>query len=197
MYEQSGSWNLYYRETDPKIRARMLPELLADEPDDGAGPYRLLLFKARHEDPEDPEKEIDRYLWNCVNFAQIYRSSRFFKKNAGKEVRKAMAEMELPQAASKDPGKELAAYWEIRNAAARYLRTCSDSGYRRTLFGMMSSGEADRADQICKDIWEMTTGLALRLGLEEELWLWIRAVQDQYCSAFPDGQSRLLAYGKK
>lgn len=197
MYEQSARWNEYYRELEPIRRRELFEQLCLTEPDDGANAYRRQLFEARHVDPKQPGREVDRFLFNCLSFSQIWASARMFKKHARREVLDALREMHSDRAAEYGEAGERAFYWEIRNAAARYLKTCEGSGYNRALFGMIASGDDSRAERICRDVWRSTDGLAERLDLGDELRVWSRAVQDSYFMSDPGAQRRYNEYCEK
>ena len=194
MYEQSARWNEYYRELEPKRRREQLEQLCAAEPDDGANAYRRMLFEARYVDPKQPGREVDRFLFNCLSFAQLWASARMFKKHARRETLQALQDMLADRAPAYGEAGERAFYWEIRNAAARYLMTCRDSGYNRSLFGMIASGDESRADRICRDVWRMSDGLAERLGLGDALRVWNRAVKDAYYMSDPGAERKYKQY---
>ena len=50
---------------------------------------------------------------------------------------------------------------------------------------------------MCKDAWQMSVGVSERLGLEEEMRVWIRAVTDEYAMTDPKGLERLKEYHEK
>ena len=197
MYEQSARWNEYYRELEPKKRRALLDELCLTEPDDGANAFRQRLYRARYVDEKQPGREVDRFLFNCLSFVQLWQSAKLFRRHAKKEVLAALRDMLSEEAAQYGEAGERALYWELRNAAARYLRTCSDSGYNRALFGMIASGDESRADRVCRDIWRMTDGLTKQLSLQGELRLWSRAVQDAYFTSDGGAQARLEKYSRE
>ena len=190
MLEQSIGWSVYYRETDPEKRLAMLEELLEKETDDGANAYRKRLADLRYGVSPDTGARTDMLLWQCVNFSQIYSSSRFFKGMGRKEVRQALEQLGYDEASSYGEAGESALYWELRNGARRYFQTCMGADYRRMLFGLMSSGEESKKEQMCKDAWHMSGGLSARLGLEDYMQLWTKAVQDEYFSCDPAGRQR-------
>lgn len=194
MYRLSGAWHSFYSEPDPMRRRRMLQELLLSETDDGANQYRLLLFNARHGDEKKNSSELDRFLFQFVNMVQVYRSARIFRKNARREAEKLMKELLWADAARYGEAGECALYWELRNAAMRYFKTCESSGYNRGLFGMVASGDDSRKDRICREIWQMTTGLTERCGLQSELSIWNRAVTDAYYAYDGGAYERLRDY---
>lgn len=199
MYEQSSGWKAYYCEPDPKKRRKMLDELFETEPDDGANMYRLRLWEARYLDPKHPGAEVDRFLFQFVNMIQLYRTARLYRKSAIRQITRAFQEMLFSEAAACGAAGEGALYWELRNAAARYLKTCEASGYNRAVFGMVPSSDFGRRNRVCQEIWEMTRGLAARTGMEQEMQLWNRAVLDAYSQFDYSAQGRLAAYesGKK
>ena len=120
MVDLSAAWAEYYRELQPVRRREMLAALCENEPDDGANAYRRLLLDARHTDPRDPGREVDRMLFMCVSFIQLCQSARLFRRGAAKDARRAMSEMRFDEAPSYGEAGERALYWEIRNAAARW-----------------------------------------------------------------------------
>lgn len=197
MYEQSSRWNEYYRELEPKRRREQLDLLCMTEPDDGANAYRIKLYKARYVDEKQPGREVDRFLFNCLSFSQLWQSAKLFKRHARKETLEALRDMLWDEAAEYGEAGERALYWEIRNTAARYLSTCDGAGYNRRLFGMIASGDESRADRICQDVWRMTDGLAERVGLQSELKLWNRAVQDAYFMSDGGARKRFEELGNR
>ena len=191
MYEQSAKWNMVYQELNPAERKRLYEELKASEPDDGANPYREKLLEVRYTDPKQPGKEVDFFLFQCVSLIQTYRIAAFARRNAIREVENALQLMLYDEASQYGEAGERALYWELRNAAARYFKTCEASGYNRALFGLVSSNEEGRQTRMCRDAWQITRGLSQRTGLEERLRVWNQAVLDAYLQADGDGADRL------
>ena len=83
---------------------------------------------------------------------------------------------------------------EIRNAARRYFETCKTDGYHRKFFGIAASKPEEKEKQRCIDVWRMTYGLAERLGLEEEMDLFCRALSEAYRLSRVDGLTLTEAY---
>ena len=191
MYEISPAWNEYYRELEPERRSQILERLLSQEPDDGSDSSRKRLFALRYLSGEDPKPSVDRYLWQCVNFAQIYDTSRIFRKNGRREAERFLKENGYHELIEAGPEGEKALYWEIRNAAKRFFTTCSGSGYRRALFGLLSPREEDQKQQMTLDTWKMTTGIGERLGMSDTLNLWTKAVMDEYRLTDPQAEDRM------
>lgn len=190
MYEQSARWNEYYRELNPSYRRQMLDKLCMTEPDDGANLFRLQLWEQRHRD-DGRDGEVDRFLFQCVNLVQAYRTARWFRRSAARQTRKVLQGMLFEEAFLLGEAGERALYWELRNVAARYLKTCEGSGYNRAMFGMVASGDASRSERICREIWEMTRGLAARTGLENEMRIWNQAILDAYSMFDGNAEARM------
>ena len=191
MMKSDPAWAGYYRETEPSRRRQLLYQLVEQAPDDSVNPLRIRLFALRHTDPQNPDHEIDRILWQCVSFIQVCASARFFRNRARKDVEASLSAIGYDEMSGySDPG-ERAMYWEIRNGARRYFKTCSDSGYHRALFGLVSSSDNDRLRQMKKDVREMTVVLSERLRYFDRLRIWNQAVIDEYGLADPQGAAEL------
>lgn len=197
MYELSPGWEVYYREDDPKRRRGMLDEMFTAEADDGANMFRLRLWEARHLDAKQPKAEVDRFLFQFVNLIQVYRTARMFRRNAARQVEQAMREMLLPEAEAYGVAGECAVYWELRNAAVRYLKICESPAYNRALFGMVASKDSAKRIRVCQEIWEMTRGLADRTGMEQQMQIWNRAVLDAYFQYDAGAQERMAEFEAK
>lgn len=136
-------------------------------------------------------------LFMCVSFLQLYKSSRLFRKGAEKEIRNTFRELAIDRAdAYGDAGRE-ACRLEMRNAAARYFKTCEHPGFNRRFFGLTASGDEGKRNRMCRDAWQMSEGLAERTGLQQEMAGWNRAVLEAYSAAEPDGQNRLREYRRQ
>lgn len=190
MYEQSSKWNTYYMELEPERRLAILEELFMTQPDDGANEYRRLLFSRRYEEPRTPGKYVDRMLFQCANLTQIYKSSRIFKRSAKKEIKQIWEDFLFEVAGDYGEPGEKALYWEIRNASARYFKTCLSDSYGRTLFGIMKSGDLNRQEKTCRDAWEMSEGVSARLGEGERMRIWNMAVRDSYFMSDANAKDR-------
>ena len=197
MYQMSPVWQEYYIQLEPDRRKELLHRLLKEEADDGANAVRQKLFSLRYMEEGKTEPSVDRWLWACVNFVQVFSTSRFLKRGGRKEVEQFLDSSGYREALSAGERGETALYWEIRNAAKRYFKTCMGSEYRRSLFGLLSPNASDQKRQMCLEVWRMTEGLEKRLGMQEELKLWTKAVQDEYRTTDPSAPARLKEISDK
>ena len=148
---RSTDWAAFYRELDPGKRKELLAACSGDAPEDGTERFRKQLFQARHTDPKRPEHEVDLMLFMCVNFIQLYKSARLFRKGARRDVLASFSQLQCDQAAAFGDAGQEALYLEFRNAAARYFKTCESPGYNRRFFGLAASGEENRRERMCRD----------------------------------------------
>ena len=188
MTEQSIRWNEYYREVKPSARKRILEKLLAEGADDGADEFRELLFRERYVDPKAPEREVDRFLFECVNLIQIFHSGRIFRKMGQKELLRIAGIFHLEDAGKYGKPGEEALYSELRNTAKYYFRTCTGTGYRRGTFGLVSSSAQEKKRQMVKDAWEMSLGVTRRMKEEGRFGIWNRAVRDELFFGDPEAE---------
>lgn len=197
MYEQSAKWNMFYRELEPAKRREMFDELQMTEPDDGANEYRKRLLEARYTDPKEPEREVDHFLWQCLNLPYLYKSAKLMSFGSKKEVKKVLDALCAGEAKEYGESGEKAFYWEMRNAAGRYFSTCGGRNYRRKFFGLLSASEEEQVLQTCKDAWEMSCGIARRVGLEDEMKVFCQAVRDEYTTVDDGAAARFEEYDKE
>ncbi|MCR5304104.1 MAG: hypothetical protein K6E33_06025 [Lachnospiraceae bacterium] len=197
MYEQSAGWNEYYRELEPKRRKELFEKLISEDEDDGANEFRKRLFETRYTDPKNPGQEVDRFLWQCVNFIFLFKTMRIFVKSTKKEVLKAAKELCIEDAAPFGDAGTKALYWEFRNTLKRYFMTCESSSYRRKMFGLMSASDEEKTWQKCLDAWQMSRGVSLKFGVSEELALWNEAVRDEYSCQDPEALARYESYDRE
>ena len=185
----------YYEEIDPAKRKKILNEhLAAAEGSDPAASYRKALYEYRFVDPADPERKLDRFMLAFLDFLYLYRSSRILPGRYVKEVEATIGDLELDERVHTDPLFTEAFSLEVRNAARRYFDTCKTDGYHRKFFGITSSKPEEKEKQRCIDVWRMSYGLAERLGLEEKMDLFCRALSEAYRLSRVDGLTLMEAY---
>ena len=195
MADLSDLLESYYEEIDPTRRKKILDEYLAAAGDsDPAAAYRKALYEYRYVDPADPQKKLDRVMLAFLDFLYLYRSSRVLPGRYVKEVQATIKALELDEKVHADPLFAEAFGMEIRNAARRYFETCKTDGYHRKFFGITASKPEEKEKQRCIDVWRMSYGLAERLGLEEEMDLFCRALSEAYRLSRVDGLTLTEAY---
>ena len=185
----------YYEDIDPAKRRNILDEYIAAAGgSDPAASYRKALYEYRYVDPADPQKKLDRVMLAFLDFLYLYRSSRVLPGRYVKEVQATIKALELDEKVHADPLFAEAFGMEIRNAARRYFETCKTDGYHRKFFGITASKPEEKEKQRCIDVWRMSYGLAERLGLEEEMDLFCRALSEAYRLSRVDGLTLTEAY---
>ena len=185
----------YYEEIDPAKRRNILDEYIATAGDsDPAASYRKALYEYRNVDPADPQRKLDRFMLAFLDFLYLYRSSRILPGRYVKEVKTTIGSLELDERVHTDPLFAEAFSLEVRNAARRYFETCKTDGYHRKFFGITASKPEEKEKQRCIDVWRISYGLAERLGLEEEMDLFCRALSEAYRLSRVDGLTLAEAY---
>ena len=167
----------YYEEIDPAKRKKILDEYLA-----AAG------------DSDPAAAKLDRFMLAFLDFLYLYRSSRVLPGRYVKEVEATIGALEHDERVHTDPLFAEAFSLEVRNAARRYFDTCKTDGYHRKFFGIAASKPEEKEKQRCIDVWRMSYGLAERLGLEEEMDLFCRALSEAYRLSRVDGLTLTEAY---
>ncbi len=195
MADLSDLLESYYEEIDPAKRRKILDEYIAAAGDsDPAASYRKALYEYRNVDPADPQRKLDRFMLAFLDFLYLYRSSRILPGRYVKEVETTIGSLELDERDHTDPLFAEAFSLEVRNAARRYFETCKTDGYHRKFFGITASTPEEKEKQRCIDVWRMSYGLAERLGLEEEMDLFCRALSEAYRLSRVDGLTLAEAY---
>ena len=195
MADLSDLLESYYEEIDPAKRRKILAEYIAAAGDsDPAASYRKALYEYRNVDPADPQRKLDRFMLAFLDFLYLYRSSRILPGRYLKEVKTTIGSLELDERVHTDPLFAEAFSLEVRTAARRYFETCKTDGYHRKFFGITASKPEEKEKQRCIDVWRMSYGLAERLGLEEEMDLFCRALSEAYRLSRVDGLTLAEAY---
>ena len=185
----------YYEELDPDRRRALFAQYLAAAGEsDPAAAYRKALFDYRHVDAAAPERKLDRFMLAFLDYLYLFRSSRVLPGRHVKEVLATLKALEGDQKVHTDPEYEKAFCLEVRNAVRRYFDTCKTDGYHRKFFGIAASKPEEKEKQRCIDAWRMSYGLAQRLGIEEDMALFCKAVSEEYRLSRVDGLSLEDAY---
>ena len=195
MADQNELLENYYEELDPDKRRVLLDEYLSGAPsEDPAAEYRKVLFDYRYTDPKDPERRVDNYMWALLSLMYTHRGSVIFPHRNVKEVRRIMKDLERDERVHTDECFAEAFMLEVRNAVRRYFDTCKSDNYHKKLFGMTHSSSDEKEKQRCIDTWKMSAGLAQRVGLEDEMSLFNRAVAEEYRLSRADALTLEEAY---
>ena len=195
MYRLKEDWREFYEETDPDRRRELFETLAMEAEDDGANAYRKEFLDLRHTDPKDKNRKVDRFLWNIVNLPVYLGQKYLFRSGIERDGRRIIRELGLEHASEKKKKKRAAAYWEYRNAAARYLATCEDAGYARRFFGTMSSSKEEKLARTASDLYSITVTLPAKFGREKEMEIFIRAMQDAFLSYSKDAEKAWIEAG--
>lgn len=185
----------YYTETVPDRRKNKL-DAYSEDTVTKADQYRKDLYTARHVDKKHPEKPVDRFLFNLISLATITKSPGLFPKFRKREVLSILSSMQLDERPLQDPECEAVLYWEYRNAVRRYIGTCDDPSYGRSLLGMKPSDAAGRREKCCNDVWSFSYGVADLVGLQKEMTTLCHAANDEYCVLNPEVESLEAEYKK-
>ncbi len=197
MTESEFRWNQYYEETNPERRKEFLERTENQSADSGDDLLRRKLWDLRYIDPDDPERRVDLFLWQCVNLLCLYKTSGFlcFRKSAMRELQKTRATMGFDLAEEfGESGKRLL-YLEFRNAIRRYFGTCSDRSFRKKIFGVMTMDENEWQDKIAGNAWQLSVGLPERFHMIAEFALFSDAVHDEYFAQYPHSEERWQKFG--
>ena len=138
------------------------------------------LYEQRYVDPKHPEAEVDVFLWYIMALLQHFQNGGLFKNRRKKEILKLLSLMGIEDGMTTDEPEGCAAYMECRNAVRKYFECCSDSKYGGKLLGLIPSTEDDRSARMRLDAYSFSYGLAEKFGIEREMQLFLRAVDDEY-----------------
>ncbi len=186
MYLENACWMEFYRELDPDRRRDLYEEIARENEDDGANAFRRELMELRYTDPKDPRHRVDNFLWQMVILPGYLRPMYLIRAVGEREIRKIVTDLGLDGAGDWDDVKRSAAYWEFRNAADRYLSTCTGPGYAKKVFGIMQSTDEEKLNKTAKDFYSMTVTVPAKYGREEELEIFIAALQDSFLASSRD-----------
>ena len=197
MYELNPLWENYYNELKPDKRKKMLKELISSGEDDGANGLRQKLLKKRHTDPKDPGHQVDMFLMECAYLPSLYRKRKFFLVNMKNEIKRTKAHLCLDDVDKYTEMEKIALYWELRNAAKRYFKTCTGSRYGNRLMCISKATEDEKVRLAGRDAWQMSAGIARYCWQEKEMAIFCDAVKDAYVDYFEDGQEIFEHFAEK
>ena len=188
MYPEIESWKEFYEEMDPDRRKAIYEVNLKNLEDDGANALRGELIDLRYTDPRDPKHRVDNFLWQMVILPGFLRPIYFIKAVGEREIRGIIRDLGLSGAGDWDEAKRHAAYWEYRNAADRYLSTCTGPGYAKKLFGMMASSDEEKLARTARDLYSMAVTVPEKYGRQKELELFTSALKDSFITSSSDAE---------
>lgn len=198
MYEQDSIWDEYYRELKPEKRRMIYNDIIHSKAeDDGANAYRRHLYELRHRDPKNPKHQVDRFMLQFLIMPSFFYEKGRKRKADLRGIRRAIAAMEVNKADELSEPQKAALYWEIRNAARRYLETCKKDKYGSRLFGFVKSSEDRRAEMSCSEFWRMSIGIARRFEIEDEMRLLSDALVDEYALFDEEAAERFERYNEE
>lgn len=184
MYELDPEWEAYYQETEPKKRAKIAEEL-RESPTAAA---RAAIYEKRY------RRNADNFL-RCLVELQVLAGPFTSGKGALREIRKELSLLLLDGKTALTEEERTLLYWEIRNTTLRYLESTKSEDYARKYCGLVRSTEAEKKQRAAEDIWKMTEGIRKKVpagrdaALDEDLALYISAVQDAYRESDPEAQA--------
>lgn len=188
MYLENESWKAFYEELDPDKRRAIYEESLKSREDDGANGLRGELLRLRYTDPRNPGHKVDNFLWQMVILPGYLRPIYFIKAVGEREIRGIIRDLGLEGAGEWDEAKRQAAYWEYRNAAERYLSTCTGPNYAKKLFGMMASSDEEKLAKTARDFYSMAVTVPEKYGREKEMELFTTALKDAFVTSSADAE---------
>ena len=180
MYEISKSLENYYSELDPKRRLEIL-DSLTDSQCENLNFIREVYNNRYSDHDRKKRKNVDWWLWRCVCLQILYGRGKIFRKSRDREVLKISNELLME---SNSQYKNFL-YYEYRNVAKRYLSTCKDGNYASGLLGLRKADDDEKIYRACKDIYEMSKGIAKSSGHLEKMSLWCEAFHDEIIEYSP------------
>ena len=188
MYLENECWREYYRELDPDRRRELYEEIISENEDDGANAFRRELMDLRHTDPRNPSHRVDNFLWHMVILPGYLRPMYLIRALGEGDIRRIITGLGLDGAEEWDDVKKSAAYWEFRNAADRYLSTCTGPGYAKKVFGIMQSTDEEKLNKTAKAFYSMTVTVPAKYQREKEMEIFTSALRDAFRSSSRDAE---------
>lgn len=188
MENEKTAQDRYFEETDPVKRYKILESELKNEPE-----YETLkkLWEMRFGD--DPEGKADGFLRPFVEIC-ILPPTAIFAGRRRREILKMVEKAGLCTPLVEDKKSEHLLYRELRNTFRRYIESCSDAGYGKKLFGLLTSSEKEKEPLICRDLYKMTQAVAKQYSIEKEMATAIEAANDEYIAFRPEAGSLRQAF---
>lgn len=171
MYELQEHLQAYYDELDPKKRLEILDSLHEDTN------YLHAIYQNRYSDHENKgRKNVDWWLWRCICLHQLYGRGKIFRGFRDREINAIITELCMDD---NEQSHMAMLYYEYRNVCRRYLSTCKSGNYASSFMGFKRASDEQKVLRACSDIWQMSKGVALSVGVEDKMHLWIEAFHDE------------------
>jgi uncharacterized protein YjiS (DUF1127 family) len=179
----------YYELKDYEEKKKFLEE---HEVDDDSELYEIRkeIFNNRYVRKSAHETVSDMFIRTFMMLL-VLNDSRMSLKKMKEEYTKLLKDIGIDpntigERSNKDVYSDLL-YQEIRNAALFYISTSKSDQYRKRFMGFISSSDKTKHDQMRKDCWKISYGVAKKAFMEAEADILIRAVSDEYEAEF-DGE---------
>jgi hypothetical protein len=183
----------YYKLTDYEAKKRFLEEHKKDD-DPELYEIRKEIFDIRYVRKSAREPVADMFIRTFMMLLVLFDSNRNLKKMK-EEYTGLLKDLGLDTGVIKD-GKEAEIYskllyLELRNATLFYISTSKSDQYRKRFMGFISSSDKTKHDQMRKDCWKISYGVAKKAFMENEAYILIKAVSDEYEAEFDGEKLRL------
>ena len=166
----------FYDEIDPAKRLAIL-DSIREEKENPDSQIMLEIYNDRFSDHDGKgRKNVDWWLWRCVCLQILCDRGRLFRKSRDKEVLTIINELHTD--CEEEPRKNFL-YHEYRNTAKRYLSTCNSPDYASSFMGFRRASDEEKKLRACRDIWQMSAGVAKSSGLTDKMQNWIDALRDE------------------
>lgn len=179
-YLENEEWRSFYQETDEKKRGAILEELLAKVPDDGANALRKKLYDNRYHDPKKPGKRVDRGIWEMVVMPAYMGGFLTTKKRTRAYIATSLQNLGITEETRSEAVLTSAVYWEIRNIAKRFYKSCESPRYGRKFFGITESSWEEKQVRCGRDVWIMAEVVADKFDMKREMKVFSDAVIDEF-----------------
>ena len=179
MYNLPENLKKYYAELNPSARLEILEQL----PENEEKNFLRTLYNERYSDHEHKgRKNVDWWLWRCICLIQLYNRGGFFKNFLRNETEKISRELFFTD--NYETHRKFF-YHEYRNTARRYLSTCDSPNYASSFMGFHRASDEQKIRRACKEIWEMSAGIARKVNALEKFSLWCEALRDELSEYAP------------
>ena len=186
MAADQEAWAAYYEELDPGKRLSIYTSL--EDSESPLDNFRRDLYRQRYNDPKHPDRRVDTWLWKLVYLPGLYKRRVLLKNPLRHEMESTVKELHLEHPENLPEDQREALYLEFCNTARRYLSTCGGERYASRFMGLKKATEEEKRKQACEEIWMASRGLALTVGLEDQMKLWSDALYKELLEYDPSAR---------